>query len=268
MSTIDPPISFQNIKSAAPPAQAAPPTPAPASTAISVQQAAPPARAQTLELNQRGEIVHIGFDTVPGFEALQRIATGFSKSSLVPKAYQGNIANCAIAVEMALRMKASPLMVMQNLYIVHDNPSWSSKFLIASFNQVGRFTSIKYKWTGETGKPNRACQAWAKEKATGEILEGPVVSWDMVVAEGWNSKNGSKWKTMPDLMFMYRAAAFLVRTTAPELTMGLPAAEESEDSFNDDEQPPERRGGVNRLRQLAEADLDAADFGGGSGTAQ
>ena len=60
--------------------------------------------------------------------------------------------NAIIALEMATRMNASPLMVMQNLYIVYGNPCWSSKFLIATFNQCGRFEAIKYRPTGEKGQ--------------------------------------------------------------------------------------------------------------------
>ena len=59
------------------------------------------------------------------------------------------------------------------------------------------------------------------EKATGERIEGPKVSIQMARDEGWATKNGNKWKTMPELMLMYRAAAFLIRTYAPEISMGL-----------------------------------------------
>ena len=51
----------------------------------------------------------------------------------------------------------------------------------------------------------------------------------MVKAEGWDSKTGSKWKTMPEQMFKYRAAAFWQRAYAPEISMGLQTAEEAID---------------------------------------
>jgi hypothetical protein len=54
----------------------------------------------------------------------------------------------------------------------------------------------------------------------------------VVKAEGWHSKNGSKWNTMPDQMFVYRAAAFWQRAYAPEISMGLQTAEESEDTYD------------------------------------
>ena len=116
-------------------------------------------------------------------------------------------------------------MVMQNLYIVYGNPGWSSKFLIACFNQSSRFSAMRYEWSDDRTE----CRAWATEKATGEQLIGPKVSVAMAQAEGWSTKNGSKWKTMPELMLMYRAAAFFVRTYAPEISMGLQTTEEMQD---------------------------------------
>lgn len=173
--------------------------------------------------------VAAGFFDLQGFELLQRIAKAFASSDLVPQQYRGNIANCMIAMDMAKRIGANPLMVMQNLYIVHGTPSWSSKFLIATINACGRFSSLRYEWRGKPGEDDYGCRAWAIEKDSGERLDGIWVTWKMVNAEGWSTKNGSKWKTMPDQMFIYRAAAFWQRAYAPELGMGLVTVEEMHD---------------------------------------
>ena len=165
-------------------------------------------------------------------ELAQRAAKALAASSLVPKEYQGNVPNAMIALEMAQRIGASPLMVMQNLYIVYNRPAWSSKFLIASFNQCGRFSSIRYAWTGTEGKDDWGCQAWAIEKATNEQIKGPLITIGLAKKEGWFDKNGSKWKTLPQLMLMYRAAGWLVNTHAPEISMGLNTAEEIGDTFD------------------------------------
>lgn len=171
----------------------------------------------------------LSFFNAEGFELMQRIANAFSKSDLVPKQYQSNLPNCMIALDMAQRMGANPLMVMQNLYIVHGTPGWSSKFLIATVNTCGRFSALRYEWKGEPGKPDYGCRAWAIEKGTNERLNGIWVTWGMVNSEGWAGKNGSKWKTMPDQMFIYRAAAFWQRAYAPDLGMGLQTVEEVRD---------------------------------------
>ncbi len=74
------------------------------------------------------------------------------------------------------------------------------------------------------------CVAYATDLATKETIEGPPVSIAMAKAEGWYSKSGSKWKTLPELMLRYRAAAFFIRLYAPETTMGLHTPEELYDS--------------------------------------
>lgn len=206
---------------------------------------------QTVE-HQSAEVATSGFYTTQTWELANRIAKAFAASSLVPSAYQGNVANCIVALEIAHRMKASPLLVMQNLYIVHGNPGWSAKFLIATFNQCGRFSSIRY----EFSEDRKTCRAWAVEKATGERIEGPTVSVQMAQAEGWSTKNGSKWKSMPELMLMYRSAAFLVRTFAPELSMGLPTSDELEDQAPS---KPQSMGTVERLDAVRAALSAPAD---------
>ncbi len=173
--------------------------------------------------------IRAGFFDLQSFELIQRVSKAFASSDLVPKAYQGNLANCMIAMDMAQRIGANPLMVMQNLYIVHGTPSWSSKFLIATINACGRYSSLRYEWRGKPGEADYGCRAWAVERETGERLDGIWVDWRMVKSEGWDSKNGSKWKTMADQMFVYRAAAFWQRAYAPELGMGLQTVEDAED---------------------------------------
>ncbi len=183
---------------------------------------------------QGGQIVTAGFFDQAGFELLQRVAKAFSTSTLVPQAYQGNLSNCMIALNLARRLRADELMVMQNLYIVHGNPGWSSKFLIACVNTCGRFSALRYEWRGEANADNFGCRAWTIERETGERLNGVWVDWKMVKAEGWNKKSGSKWLTMPDQMFVYRAAAFWQRAYAPEISMGLQTAEELADVLDVD----------------------------------
>lgn len=171
----------------------------------------------------------LGFGSSQGFEQLQRAAKLLASSTLVPKEYQGNLPNCVIALNMANRIGADPLLVMQNLYLVHGRPGWSSQFLIATFNQCGRFSAMRFEFTGEQGKADWGCRAWATEKSTGERIEGSWITMAMAKAEGWADKSGSKWKTMPQQMLQYRAASFLVRAFAPELSMGLQTQDELQD---------------------------------------
>jgi hypothetical protein len=154
--------------------------------------------------------------------ALQQ-ADLLSKSDLLPKAFSGRPENCLIALELAERMGASPFMVAQNVDVIHGKPSFSAKFLIGCFNSCGRFEPITY---DEDTQDGGRCRAISTVRSTGDRIEGPWVSLAMAKAEGWVSKNGSKWQTMPQMMLRYRAATFMIRTTAPELSLGLPTSDE------------------------------------------
>lgn len=209
--------------------------------------------------------------TGAGFEQLQRVAKALTASTLVPVQYRAftevkeygkvtgyldnpaGLANCVVALNMAVRMGADPLLVMQNLYVIEGRPSWSSQFIIAQLNNSGKFSPLKFD-ISEPGKPeeivykatewvnkqktevqrkavirHQTCTAWVIEKETGERLNGPTVSIQMAIDEGWLTKNGSKWLTMPEIMLRYRAASLLGRIYAPELLMGLQSREEVED---------------------------------------
>lgn len=171
------------------------------------------------------------------FEMLQRQAKMFSASTLVPKDFQGNIANCAIAINIAKRLGTDPFMTIQNVDIIHGRPSFRATFLIAMVNSAGRFEPLQFKMEGEEGKPSRSCVAWTKSKPEGTPLEGPKITLEMAKAEGWSTKNGSKWQTMPELMLRYRAAAFFARLYAPDITLGMMTAEEITDTVERDVTP-------------------------------
>lgn len=213
--------------------------------------------------------VEASFFTSDGFALIQRVAGLFANSTMVPEAYRTTVvdkktrqavpnpaalSNCVVALNMAQRLGADPLMVMQNLYVVEGRPAWSSQFIISAINASGRFSPLRFditdlgekdmeytvsEWTYVDGRRqkqesvqrerihNAACVAWATETATGQRLESPKITVEMAVIEGWYGKNGSKWRTMPEVMLRYRAASFFGKLYAPELLMGLQTVEEA-----------------------------------------
>lgn len=177
--------------------------------------------------NTNGQELIIASNDREAFELAQRQAKALMSATIIPKDFQNNLGNCLIAVEMASRMRMPPLEVLQNLYVVHGMPGWKTTFLIGRINSSGRYSSLRYEEKGEG--QDYACRAYAFEVASGERLNGSWITWAMVKAEGWDNKAGSKWKTMPEQMFKYRAAAFWQRAYAPEISMGLQTAEEVQD---------------------------------------
>lgn len=162
------------------------------------------------------------------FEHAQRIASLFASSTMVPKHFQGNVANCLIALNYADRLQSDPFMVMQNMYVVHGRPGVEAKLVIALINQSGKYAEpLKYRFDG-TGD-DYGCTAWTKDAKSGELVEGPRVDWKMVKAEGWHTKEGTKWKTIPDVMFRYRAASWFANVHCPELKLGMATVDEIND---------------------------------------
>lgn len=189
------------------------------------------------------------FGTSDNFIMAMQMAKALASSTIVPQTFQRNDANCLIAIEQAQRLRVSPLMVMQNLYVIQGRPSWSSKFLIAAINNSGKFDmELQFDETKDkAGKPF-SCTAWTMKN--GRRVEGMTVDMDMAKDEGWLSKNGSKWKTMPQLMLRYRAASFFSSLNCPELTMGLYTREEMQD--NDFKEYP-----MEELQEQVQHDIEA-----------
>jgi hypothetical protein len=166
------------------------------------------------------------FSGIQAFDDAQRIAKALASSTLIPPAFQGQqgFANCLVALEIANRMRISPFLAMQHLHVIHGRPSWSSSFIIAMVNGCGRFSPLRFEITGEG--ESLACYAWATDLASEQELKGPTITMAMAKKEGWSTKPGSKWATMPELMIRYRAAAFWGRLYASDLLLGLQTQEE------------------------------------------
>lgn len=203
------------------------------------------------------------------FEMATEMAKRLATSSLVPMEYQAYpvlkdgtrgenknaVSNCLIAIDMAANLHVSPLIVMQNVDVIHGRPGLRGKFLLALLNSCGQFDRIKFEWKGQKGDRDWGCRAYSRDIKSGDVLYGAWVDMVMVNAEGWNKKGGSKWGTMPEQMFMYRAGAFFERVHAPDLSMGMYTAEELIDVIDD---RPKRTSGADLSKRI-EAEMDAAE---------
>jgi hypothetical protein len=166
------------------------------------------------------------------FELVQRQAMMLSKSTLVPKDFAGNVANCAIALNVAKRTRLDPLMVCQNLAIIHGRPSWSATALIGMINASGKFSPLRFVF--DSDEAPTWCYAVARDMATSEELKGERITLEMAKKEGWSTKNGSKWLTMPGQMLRYRAASFWSRAYASDMSLGM----YTQDEVRDFAEPP------------------------------
>lgn len=203
---------------------------------MSLQPTAPiaPPEVPEQDINDAGELSPAAMaqasnikDQIKLMGMINRQATRFAGSTMVPKDYQGKPDNCFVACELASRMNASPTFVMQNLYVVQGRPSWSGQACISIINGCGMFKGpVKFNWVGKQGGEDWGCYCTAISKFDGETLTGTLVDMKMVKGEGWNK---NKWLTMPEQMFKYRAASFFARTYCPNALMGYSVEGEAED---------------------------------------
>lgn len=120
------------------------------------------------------------FGSITQFRDAQSMASVIAHSSIVPENYRGDehLGDCIIALEIANRIGAPILAVMQNLRFVEGKPAWSSQFLISCVNATKRFSPIRFKMTG------------TRAKTVGGVSLGPLIKQ----ASFWNPlRSRSKW---------------------------------------------------------------------------
>ena len=178
---------------------------------------------QTTELATNGV-----WENKDQFNQLLRAAQMLSQTSIIPQSYQGKPQDCFVAIEMANRMGVSPLVVMQNMYVVKGKPAWAGQACTMFINSCGKFTQVKHVYTGEKGTDSRGCYVTATRISDGIQVNGVEVTLAMAKAEGWTAN--TKWRTMPELMLAYRASAFFARVHCPEALMGVQLADEIYDA--------------------------------------
>lgn len=193
------------------------------------------------------------FEAPERFDQIFRLAELLARSSFVPQSFQGKPDDCLIALDLAMSLGLKPTSLFPELYVIDGRPALSSKFLIALVNRSGKFSRIEWveKIDGETEAtfssgsrkynnykeykkkvPNYSAKAFFTETATGKTFVSPVVDVAFADQNGWTTKPGSKWQTMPSVMCRYRSAAFLIKQVAPELVFGWDFAEDVADGVD------------------------------------
>lgn len=194
---------------------------------------------------------------VKKFELEQRKAKAFVATDFFPAHLRkgnetANIGTAIIVLDLAQRMNIGALEVAQSIYIIHGKPSFETKFLVARLNSSGL---LKGRLQTIVSPDGNSAHCEAIDAQTGQLLKGTTITMEMARREGWLSKNGSKWQTMPELMMKYRAQSFFINEFFPEVKYGLKTSDEAEDivTFEPNEQsktPP--KAGLNELLSSSE----------------
>lgn len=167
------------------------------------------------------------------FNQTWRLSQLMANSGLVPKHFANKPEACFVALVQAVELQENPIVLMQNMFIVHGMPGFSTKYMIARANKSGIFKG-RINWriedNGKRKIGNREYRdlrvtAYAILADTGEEVSISV-DLDMANGEGWLKND--KYSSMPEVMYRYRSAALLLRLYAPETLLSSYSAEDLE----------------------------------------
>lgn len=181
------------------------------------------------------------FQTAKTVDEMYRNAQIFASSTFVPDQFRNKPEDCMIALDLAFSLGIKATTIFPNLYVINRRPALAAQFMIALVNRSGQFSriqweegtdgTVEYERFGRTVKvPNYYAQAYFTELATGEKLYSTRVDIALAKANGWLTKNESKWQTIPREMARWRSAAWLVKNYAPEVVLGFEFADELADA--------------------------------------
>lgn len=160
--------------------------------------------------------------TPKSLDEAMKYADMLSKSTIVPKGYQGKAADILIAVQMGQELGLKPIQALQNIAVINGKPSMYGDSCLALVKAHPSFEDIKeyYDDATETAycEIKRKGQSWHKTSFS---------KGDAQKAQLWGKPG--PWTQYTKRMQQMRARGFNVRDTFPDALQGLIFAEEAQD---------------------------------------
>jgi hypothetical protein len=172
------------------------------------------AQLATIETKPRFSLTPTSID-----EAM-RFADMLSKSALVPKDYQGNPANCVIAMQWGMEIGLQPLQAMQSIAVINGRPAIWGDAMIAIVKGSGLLEKI----VEDVSDTSATCTV----KRRGEAEVARTFSMEDAKRAGLAGKQGP-WAQYPKRMLQMRARAWALRDVFPDVLRGVFIGEEAQD---------------------------------------
>lgn len=173
--------------------------------------------------------------TLSNFSDRWKIAEKLSKSSIIPKEFQGKPENILLCMGMSEKMGLDLITVVNNLQMVMGHQEWKGSFIPVLIEKTGKYTELEFNFVGKETDDTFGCYLEATRTRDGKRIKGTTITIAMAKQEGWYSRN-SKWKTMPQQLLIYRASTFFARAYCAAALNGISTEGETNDINN--RQPP------------------------------
>lgn len=157
-----------------------------------------------------------------------KIAEKLSKSSIIPKEFQGKPENILLCMGMSEKMGLDLITVVNNLQMVMGHQEWKGSFIPVLIEKTGKYTDLEFNFVGKETDDTFGCYLEATRTRDGKRIKGTTITIAMAKQEGWYSRN-SKWKTMPQQLLIYRASTFFARAYCAAALNGISTEGETSD---------------------------------------
>lgn len=160
----------------------------------------------------------------PSLGDMMRLAETLAQSTMIPRDYQRNPANCLVAIQWGSEIGLGPLQAMQNVAVINGRPSvWGD----AAAALVKGHPAYEWMREGVSGEGD-ARVGWCEIKRRGHEPERREFSVGHAKKAGLWGKAGP-WTQYPDRMLQLRARGFALRDVFPDALRGVITAEEAQD---------------------------------------
>lgn len=169
-------------------------------------------------------IVRHGFAPQTLTEAIQ-FSEMLSRSTMVPKNYQGKAEDILVACQWGYEVGLQPLQALQNIAVINGKPSIYGDAALALVQNSSVCEDIEESIEGE-GTPNPTAVCIARRKGRKPVKA--TFSVDDAKRAGLWGKQGP-WTAYPKRMLQMRARGFAIRDAFPDVLKGLITSEEASD---------------------------------------
>ena len=161
-----------------------------------------------------------GWLSCNNLEAAIRLAEMFSKSAMVPKQYQGNAANCLVAMAYGDSLGMAPLQAMQSVAVVNGVPALYGDGMLALVQASAVFEAI------EESIEDGAAVCTVKRRGMKPVQR--IFTADDAKRAGLWGKQGP-WQQYPARMLQMRARSWALRDAFADVLRGIQSVEEVRD---------------------------------------
>ena len=148
--------------------------------------------------------------------AAHQLAQSLSKTSFVPRAFQGNPADATAAIILGDELGLSPLSALRSIYIISGTPALYARTMVALAMSHGHEV-----WTELS--TDREVVVCGRRRGSEHVER---VSWTIDRARKAGYTNNKKYDTDPQAMLWAKAAGEVARKIAADVLSGVPLSVE------------------------------------------